>query len=581
MSTAKKRVALTTAEKAAVVHEKGRDASLTREQLIEYCSAKFGKRPSPACITNILKDPKRWEEAASDPYTAKRAKLRPSPVAGLEAALAAWVEQQKAQNFPLTDETLLAKAHAIGQHTSLPDHFNFSHSWLLRFKHRHDMCQRKLHTQAASADMDGVALAREALPRLLEHVSRDDLYNLREAAVYYTQLPTRTRASHQRAGAVTNKQRLTVALCCNASGTDKLPLYVIGKAANPGCFAKGWRSLHDSGAHYDSNSSAWMTSTIFNNFLKDFTRHVQRPVWLIVNNARSHIVADGTPGTWFGLKGVSIGTVNVVFLPPNTTSHVQPLDAGIIRSFKAKYRVRHLTWLSKELEDTSVTAARLHVPLDVAFHWCQNAWKDISVDTIRHCWDHADILPGDDHIDELNALLKPLASDPRFGKETPTADALLSSPMENVTEVPHEPRDLEAMVDHLEGSDGREAGHVGTCDVGDDGDHNSGMGGVGGIDDNDEGDDGEGDVICLDDVPSSSQRPAVPKVNAPPPTLRQAREAATLLRRFITFHPHKLANYRDYLVSLRSALDFIVMPQTQPTLDVFLTDDASVDESAQ
>ena len=47
------------------------------------------------------------------------------------------------------------------------------------------------------------------------------------------------------------------------SGTDKLPLLVIGKSARPRCF-KNVKSLP---AIYESNRKAWMTSDIFKNWL--------------------------------------------------------------------------------------------------------------------------------------------------------------------------------------------------------------------------------------------------------------------------------------------------------------------------
>jgi len=35
---------------------------------------------------------------------------------------------------------------------------------------------------------------------------------------------------------------------------------------------------------------------------------------------------------------ISLTNIELVYLPPNTTAHLQPMDAGIIHSFKAKYK---------------------------------------------------------------------------------------------------------------------------------------------------------------------------------------------------------------------------------------------------
>lgn len=50
-----------------------------------------------------------------------------------------------------------------------------------------------------------------------------------------------------------------------------------------------------------------------------------------MDNAPSHIVAD-----------VKLTNVTFQALPPNTTSKVQPMDAGIIAAFKRHYGRLHL-----------------------------------------------------------------------------------------------------------------------------------------------------------------------------------------------------------------------------------------------
>lgn len=37
-------------------------------------------------------------------------------------------------------------------------------------------------------------------------------------------------------------------------------------------------------------------------------------------------------------SNVSLTNIKLVYLPPNTTAHLQPMDAGVIHSFKTKYK---------------------------------------------------------------------------------------------------------------------------------------------------------------------------------------------------------------------------------------------------
>ncbi|UYV75410.1 K02A2.6-like [Cordylochernes scorpioides] len=136
------------------------------------------------------------------------------------------------------------------------------------------------------------------------------------------------------------KQRITVLLCCNSTGTDKRRLLIIGKSAKPRCFRNFSPHFY---CTYTSNSKAWMTSSIFQEWLLQFNKQ---------------LVSEGRHPTV------------IHFLPPNITASLQPLDSGIIKSFKAQYRKLQFQKI--------VELADAHLPtelrLDYAVRYCKMAW---------------------------------------------------------------------------------------------------------------------------------------------------------------------------------------------------------------
>ena len=72
-----------------------------------------------------------------------------------------------------------------------------------------------------------------------------------------------------------------------------------------------------------------------------------RTIYLLVDNCSAHrvLLEPSTESELHGIKLVSILHVFVIYLPPTCMSYVQPLDQGIIYSFKARYREWYLRWL--------------------------------------------------------------------------------------------------------------------------------------------------------------------------------------------------------------------------------------------
>ena len=124
-----------------------------------------------------------------------------------------------------------------------------------------------------------------------------------------------------------SKARLTVMLCANMTGTDKRKLLIIGKSEKPRCLKN--INIPQLGVTYRWNKKAWMLGNLFNEWLRQFDLSMHaayRKILLFLDNCSAHQV------TYIPKN------IQVYFLPPNTTSSLQPMDQGIIRNLKCHYR---------------------------------------------------------------------------------------------------------------------------------------------------------------------------------------------------------------------------------------------------
>ena len=158
-------------------------------------------------------------------------------------------------------------------------------------------------------------------------------------------------ANSKPSGGKKSKDRITLMVCSNMSGTDKKKLLVIGKSKQPRCF-KNVKSLP---VDYEANCNAWMTSEIFENWLRSWDKQLRlqcRKILLLVDNCPAHP----------NVKALT--NIKLEFLPPNTTSIVQPTDQGIIKNRKGFYRKQLCDRLLEELdldgEDNSNDAQQLN-----------------------------------------------------------------------------------------------------------------------------------------------------------------------------------------------------------------------------
>ena len=111
---------------------------------------------------------------------------------------------------------------------------------------------------------------------------------------------------------------------------NKLPMFVFGKAKNPRCF----KNIKFLPCRYRIQQKSWMDGKLLEEWLRELDRKFAfegRNVAFVIDNCPAHPHID------------NLKAIKLYFLPPNTTSKIQPMDHGSICSLKVKYR-ENVVW---------------------------------------------------------------------------------------------------------------------------------------------------------------------------------------------------------------------------------------------
>ena len=136
--------------------------------------------------------------------------------------------------------------------------------------------------------------------------------------------------------------------------------------------------------YYRWNIKAWMTTVLFQEWLRKFDtdmRNQQRQVLLLLDNAPTHAI-----------KTIELTNVSVMFFPPNTTSHIQPMDAGIIAAFKKRYRIFQLGMALDREKNGVDNVYKVDIFQDM--FWCRDSWKMVTSTSIKNFWYHTGLMDG-------------------------------------------------------------------------------------------------------------------------------------------------------------------------------------------
>lgn len=333
---------------------------------------------SRSAISKLWKNREELKKEGNENENTDRKRKRTFKEEAAEKALKIWVDQKNEQHARVNAPMLKQKAKQLAE--TLGREFEPSDGWISRFKKRNGLVYKKEHGEKQSTDFKAADdYTKQKLPELLKEYSADDIYNADETALFFKCIPDRGYAGKkvELSGGKKQKDRLTVLVCTNMSGSDRKKLLVIGKSKSPRGFPHDQTRLP---VIYRHSSNAWMTSQIFTEYLRTWDRALRlqgRSVLLLVDNCSAHPKVDG------------LVAIRLEFLPPNTTATLQPCDQGIIRNLKVYYRAALNNMVIAELDaDERRTAPEIASRITVlkAIYYLHDAWFDVKPQTIANCF---------------------------------------------------------------------------------------------------------------------------------------------------------------------------------------------------
>lgn len=371
------RIALTKKQKEEIVEWYDTQPNdTTHLEVRNHFNMKWNLTIGRSTITELLNNKEKIREYGSP--GSKRARKGNYPE--LDECLFLWFSNVRAANIPISEAMLAMQCKKFCETLGISKlEFKASHGYFRGFKSRFGIKEYTISGENRGVDPNVVKIGREDIKKCTRKYDLNDVYNFDETALFYRLPPNKTLAIAATSGVKECKERLSIGLCVNASGTDKCKPVVIGKYKRPRCFGKIFDPNYI--VHYYNNEKAWMTMIIFKDWLSRFNSKIKlqnRQVLLLVDNAAGHNLDDD----------FKMSNVEIKYLPPNSTSILQPCDAGIIRSFKCFYKINFLNKCVQNLEHGAAYVS----DVKEAIYMIRNAWSLVTSDTIQNCWNHCDIL---------------------------------------------------------------------------------------------------------------------------------------------------------------------------------------------
>ena len=147
------------------------------------------------------------------------------------------------------------------------------------------------------------------------------------------------------------------------------------RALKPRCF----KNVKQLPCRYRAQKKSWMTRVLYEEWVRKLDssfRAQSRKVALLIDNCPAHPE----------IKGLT--NINLIFLPPNTTTVIQTMDQGVMRGLKAHYRKKAIRLCIKAVESNKPLPK---ISILQAMKHLVSSWNAVSKETIVNCFKKSNI----------------------------------------------------------------------------------------------------------------------------------------------------------------------------------------------
>lgn len=300
-----------------------------------------------------------------------------------------WFREKKSMGDHVTGRMLQQKALELNNMLDGSKTFKATSGFLSKFKKRHNIGGTHNRKKKGPSDHETNDQFRKEFSKYIttNEIPLDNVYNADATGLFWKM------SLNNRKSLIANdeleaseiqpfKDRITLILCTNATGSHKLPILIVGKVSKPRCFT----NVQSCPVIYTGQKHAcidrelmlyWYQEVFMSEIERVHGPSLQQCV-LLLNNMQDHPSAEY-------YNSIS-QRCHVMILPPDVDTLIQPMSNGIIANCKRMYKANFIRLIFAKNNPEHHQKLLKSFDLLQCCYLVNNSWDRVTPSNIKNAW---------------------------------------------------------------------------------------------------------------------------------------------------------------------------------------------------